>query len=293
MKVWLTGAEGMLGHAFSSWFRKTGVDWVATDRDLDITDESRVMRFAAAHRPALVVNAAAYTDVDGAEHAPDEAWRVNGLGPGYLAAAARAQGAKLVHFSTDYVFDGERDTPYDEASEPAPRNEYGRSKLEGERRVLAAARGPDWGYVVRTSWLFGPGARHFVATVLELAARQSELRIVDDQWGRPTYAPDLAAAVMALVERSAPAGLYHFANAGAASWHGLASRVVQQARWRGLPVLASRVTAIRAAELSRPAARPAYSVLATARYAATVGCAPRPWEMALDDYFSRWAREAS
>jgi dTDP-4-dehydrorhamnose reductase len=301
--VWLVGGRGMLARAFRERFEREGVAFVATDLDLDITDGERVFEFARSKRPAVIVNAAAYTRVDDAETNEEAATRVNAVGPEHLARAALELGAKILHFSTDYVFDGAAGVPYREDAPTGPKSAYGRSKLQGEERMqrVLAAR-PELLYIVRTSWLFGEGGPNFVKTMVGLMREKEELRVVEDQRGRPTYTVDLAAASAALLglgrareaiapdhahTAPAPPGVYHFANAGALSWHGFAEGILAACRELGLPTRTARVVPVTTAEFPRPAPRPAYSVLDTARLEGALGVAPRGWQPALSEYLTR------
>jgi dTDP-4-dehydrorhamnose reductase len=280
----ITGSAGQLGRALRAHLEARGGErcLAAPDRaGLDVGDREAVRRLLRGLGPApdVVVNAAAFTHVDRCEAEPGTAGRVNAEGPGHLAEACREAGALLVHVSTDYVFGGDSARPYREEDPPDPRSAYGRSKLEGERRVLAAAHGS---LVVRTSWVFGQG-RNFIAAILaQLAARRrgeirGPLRVVDDQHGRPTYAVDLAAAIVQLVERGAR-GLYHVANQGVASWWDLARFCLDEAGAAQL-----EIERIKTADLSLPAPRPAYSVLDCGK-AERLGVALRPWRGAVRDY---------
>jgi dTDP-4-dehydrorhamnose reductase len=281
MKIWLCGAQGMLGSAIAAKLSARGTSFEGSDRELDIADRDQVLAFAERMRPDWIVNAAAYTNVDGAESDQEQAERVNAAGPECLGEAAARVGASVLHFSTDYVFDGKGSTPYEENAPCAPNGVYARSKLEGEQRLLAAARGRIRVQIVRTSWLFGENGKNFVATMLALMAERDELRVVDDQHGRPTYTGDLADAALAL---EGVDGIFHFANAGATSWCGFARGILAQARELGLPVRTSVIHAVTTAEFPRPAPRPAYSVLSTDKITRQLGRAPRPWQEALRDY---------
>lgn len=287
MRIWVPGARGMLGQAVQAALAARGIAHVATDAELDIGDLGAVETFAAREPFTHVINCAAYTRVDACETHEAEARRANAEGPANLARVARARGATAITVSTDYVFDGAAHAPYRESDPPAPVSAYGRTKLEGEQRLLAelAEHGETEaaGYVVRTSWLFGRGGPSFVATMLRLFAERPEVRVVDDQLGRPTYAPDLAEALIALAQRRPAAGIYHFANAGQVSWYGLAVAVRDEAAARGtrFPVT---LTPITTADYPTPARRPAWSVLATDKIERVLGSAPRPWREGLVDY---------
>ena len=292
MRVWLVGAEGMLGHALSSVLGDRA-ELRSTDVDVDITNYETVARFAAEVRPDWIFNAAAYTRVDQAEQEEALALRVNGDGPGNLAAAALAVGAGLVHVSTDYVFDGTATAPYEVDAPVAPRSAYGRSKLVGEQRVLEQIGQGLRGYVVRTAWLFGEHGHNFVRTMVRLMVERPELRVVADQRGCPTYAADLALATWQLVEHGAPPGIYHFSNSGPTTWHAFAERIREGMRELGLPTATERVLPITTAEYPLPAPRPAYSVLSTDRYQRVVGVQPRPWNDALMEYLKNLKSELS
>jgi dTDP-4-dehydrorhamnose reductase len=288
MKIWLVGARGMLGTALLSRLSRLGVATVTSDLEVDIADRARVLDFSERERPTLIVNAAAYTRVDDAETHETEAFRANADGPGNLGAAAAALGARVLHFSTDYVFDGQGSAPYREDAPTAPRGVYARSKLEGEQRLLASR--PEGATIVRTSWLFGANGPSFVRTMTALLAQKEELRVVDDQRGRPTYTEDLAEAALAvsgLGHAGGPPGVYHFANAGAVTWHAFTLAIRDTCVRRGLPVKTERILPVTTAEFPRPAPRPAYSVLDTTRIEQVLGRAPRPFQATLDDYFER------
>jgi dTDP-4-dehydrorhamnose reductase len=284
VKVWVVGARGMLGQAVVAQLRRRDIDVTSSDLDLDISKAAEVGEFARAHAFSHVINCAAYTRVDAAETDAAAAFAANADGPLHLATAAARTGACLVHFSTDYVFDGTASTPYPETAPGAALGVYGRSKLAGEQHVLAAGL-PRW-FVLRTSWLFGEGGSNFVATMLGLFREREELRVVADQHGRPTYTGDLAAAGLDLALSGHASGIYHFANQPPTTWHGFASTIAQQARELGFPVRTRTIHAIATADTPRPAPRPAYSVLDTTKIEATLGRALRPWTAALHDYLA-------
>ncbi len=258
MRVLVTGAGGMLGRDVCAAALAAGHDLVAlTHADLDIGSREAVTAAVARERPGAVINCAAWTDVDGAQADPDAAAAVNGDGAGFVAAAAAAVGAWVVHVSTDYVFDGAKRAPYVESDQTGPRSVYGATKLAGEHAVAAAAPGAHT--IVRSSWLFGTGGRCFPATMLRLAAERDVLTVVDDQVGCPTFTGHLAPVLVELAVAARPPGVLHLAAAGECSWYEFAVEIMRAA---GVDV---GVRPCKTAEFPRPAQRPAYSVLRSAR----------------------------
>ncbi|WP_213450188.1 dTDP-4-dehydrorhamnose reductase [Rhizomonospora bruguierae] len=257
---WLiTGAGGMLGRDLRAVLAGAGEAVTAPTRaELDITDPAALRAAVAGHD--VVLNAAAWTDVDAAETAEAAATAVNGDAVAALAQACAAGGAVLLHPSTDYVFPGDGATPYAEDAPTDPINAYGRGKLAGERAVLSIL--PETGYVVRTAWLYGEHGKNFVQTMLALAARRETLDVVDDQRGQPTWSYALARQLVALAGSGAPAGVYHGTAAGETTWYGLARAVFAAA---GLDP--ERVRPTTSDRFPRPARRPAYSVLGHDRWA--------------------------
>jgi dTDP-4-dehydrorhamnose reductase len=256
MKVMVTGAGGMLGRDVVLAATNAGHQVFAQARtDLDVADADAVTGRVQRDRPDVVINCAAWTDVDGAEEAEDQAMAVNGTGAGNVAAAAATADAKCVYVSSDYVFDGQKNSPYVEVDEPAPLSAYGRTKLAGEEATAAANR---CHFVVRSSWLFGIGGGNFVETMLQLAADHGEVLVVRDQVGSPTYTWHLASAIVRLIEGTAY-GIHHMAAAGACSWYDFAREIFDQAR------VECNVLSATTDMLARPAPRPAYSALGTQR----------------------------
>lgn len=252
MRVLVTGANGMLGHRVADVARERGHAVRGTDLpELDLTDAAAVERFVGEVAPEVIVNCAAYTDVDGCEADEPLATRVNGDAAGNVARC----GVRVVHVSTDYVFPGDARRPYVESDEPGPRTAYGRSKLAGEHAVREASEGHA---IVRTAWLFGEGGTNFVDTMLRLGAERDEVSVVFDQVGSPTWTGHLAPALVDLAERDA-AGVFHATGGGACSWFELAIEAMR------LRELDCRVVAVTTDEFPRPAPRPAFSVLETER----------------------------
>lgn len=268
--ILLTGATGQVGWELRRTLAPLGRVVAPARAELDLTEPGRIDRAFRDVAPAAVVNCAAHTDVEGAERDPAAARRLNAEVPAALAAAAASSGALMVHLSTDYVFDGSKGTPYAENDPPSPLNEYGRSKLEGERAV-AAAGGPH--LVVRTSWVYGLRGRNFLRTILGLAAEREELRVVGDQWGAPTWSRILgegvAAMLAVLVRKEGFAdpgprgGVYHLAAAGETTWYGFAQAILarEAAAGRRTP----RLVPVTTAEYGSDVRRPAYSVLECGR----------------------------
>jgi len=264
MTRWLvTGAAGMLGQDLTALLAaEDGEQLIPLTRaELDITDPAAVYASVDSYQPDVVVNCAAWTAVDEAETQEQAAIQVNGTAVALLAGACADRGITLVQVSTDYVFDGTAREPYREDHPAAPRTAYGRTKLAGERAVLAAL--PGTGYVVRTAWLYGAQGKSFVATMLGRARTASPVSVVDDQRGQPTWTADVARQIRALVTARAPAGIYHATSSGEVTWFGLAREVYALAGAN--PALVSPVTSD---AYPRPAPRPAYSVLGHDAWAA-------------------------
>lgn len=275
MRYLIAGATGQLGRALVAQLDDEVV-WSGSSSELDVRNEDDVARVVRGARPDVVINAAAWNDVEGAESDPDACFAVNAGGPLHLARAASAAAALLVHISSDYVFDGSQQTPYTEDDCPRPLSVYGSSKLAGEH-IVRASGCPH--LVVRTSALYGVGGSRakggsFVERILERARSGEELKVVDDQVVSPTYAPDLAAALDQLV-RAGARGLYHVTNAGSCTWHSFAVRILKEAG------IAVPVEEIHTRELGARARRPAHAILSKERFE-SLGLGPlRPWSEGL------------
>jgi dTDP-4-dehydrorhamnose reductase len=270
VRVLVTGAGGMLARAVVREAAARGHDVVSLRRaDLDVTDADAVRTTVLGGRPDVVVQCAAYTRVDDAETDEAAAFAVNADGTGHVADACREAGARLVYPSTDYVFDGSATEPYAPDARTSPVNAYGRSKLAGE---AAAARAD--ALVVRTSWLYGPGGRNFVSTILARARAGAPLRVVDDQHGAPTSTLSLAVMMMGLLEHDAPPRIWHATDSGRTTWYGFAGAALE------LAGIDADITPCNTADFPTPARRPSWSVLDCSRTYALLGEAPE-WRDAL------------
>lgn len=268
MKILLTGRNGQVGWELERSLAPLG-EVIATDRAvLDLADPESIRRVVREAMPAVIVNAAAYTGVDRAESEPEAAMRVNGAAPGVLAAEARRLGALLVHYSTDYVFDGAKEAPYAEGDRTNPLNVYGKSKLEGEQAVVASGCRH---LILRTAWVYSARGNNFLLTILRRAREQAELRVVNDQIGAPTSAVAIARATAAVLRQERRQGIFHMSASGKTSWHGFAEAIVARAG------LATRIVGIRSEDYPTAARRPRNSLLDNARLNAAFGIALEDW----------------
>lgn len=251
MKILITGSNGMLGHDLIEVLKDDHELVLTTSKTLDITDKDRTIEFIRQSEPDIIINSAAYTDVDGCEENRDLAYAVNGEGVRNLALGCKEVDCPLVHVSTDYVFDGTARSPIAEDGEIGPISVYGKSKLKGEEAILEIL---DKYFIVRTAWLYGINGKNFPKTMLELSESHSEITVVYDEVGTPTYTPDLAYGISQLIETDFY-GIYHLTNSGSCSWCEFARYIFKIA---GRDV---NVIPVTASEFSRPAPRPSYSVL--------------------------------
>jgi len=272
------GAGGMLGRALVEHLAQYA-PLAAARADVDVTNPDELQGFIP--KGATVINASAYTDVDGAESDEGAAFAINAEAVRIIAETVKAKGARLIHISTDYVFDGTASKPYDERAIRAPRSAYGRSKVAGEQAVEGIL--PDSGIIVRTAWLYGYPGKSFPATILRASKNREFLDVVSDQVGQPTWSGDVAAMVEALVVNDIHHGIFHATNSGQTSWNDFARAVFRQA---GLDE--ERVRPVTSEAFRRPAPRPSYSVLGHSAWGLHGFQEPRPWEDALAE---AWARE--
>ena len=281
-KILVTGANGQLGNELRRSCRNyPGLEFIFTDVDmLDITNPDAVSVFMEASKPAMVVNCAAFTDVDGAEENVKQARKVNALAPQVLAAACAMQNAFLIHISTDFVFDGESSLPYKEDDETNPLSVYGSSKLEGEEKIKSVF---DDYLIIRTSWMYSEFGHNFLRTILSLAKDKEQIEVVDDQIGSPTYARDLANCIIDIIIKSILnpkaylPGVYHYSNQGECSWCEFAKEIVKQSD------LNCKVIPVSTSQYVRPAKRPKYSVLDTNKLRHNFGIGIPNWRDSLKE----------
>jgi dTDP-4-dehydrorhamnose reductase len=292
MKILITGGDGQLGNELAGILRigkseiggipalYAGAEAAAVDVEaFDISDAGAAKAYVASAAPDLILNCAAMTNVDACESNWETAMRVNAAGARNMAAAADSVGAKIVHVSTDYVFDGRADTPYTEWDAPSPATVYGKSKLLGERYVRETCK---QSFVVRTSWLYGYAGNNFVKTILGLARKNESIKVVSDQVGNPTHANDLAHHILEIAATE-EYGIYHCTGNGVCSWHDLAQEAVR------LAGISCAVNPCTTEEFPRPAPRPAYSAMEHLMLRCTTGDRMRPWREALAAFIGNWA----
>jgi dTDP-4-dehydrorhamnose reductase len=275
MKILLLGHKGMLGSDLLTQMllhhEVVGMD----KEEIDITSADDCAKAIEDTAPQIIINAAAYTNVDGCETAKEECFAVNAEALKNIATACRNKNIRIIHFSTDYVFNGTGSAPYKEDDDCDPINAYGASKLAGEQYLQTLAQNY---IIIRTAWLYGVNGKNFVRTILEKAKTTPRLTVVDDQLGSPTHTKDLAAAVQHLIEKNAQ-GIFHVTNRGSCSWYQFAVKILQEA---GIDNV--EVSPIKSDQLSRPAKRPAYSVMSMQKFIKTTGKAMQPWQLGLQDY---------
>ncbi len=277
MRIIVTGGAGQLGRAFAALAGSfAGQLIILGSTALDVTNPGQIESLFGQFRPDAVVHAGAYTAVDAAEKAPDQAFRINVIGTRNIAAACLNHGSKMVYISSDYVFDGRQSRPYTEFDRPNPLNVYGSSKWEGE---LIAARICPRLFIVRTSWLYGEG-RNFVRTIVKLAQARDTLTVVNDQTGTPTYAADVAAGIMSIIATDSY-GTYHMANTGCCTWCEFAGEIIR------LAGLTATVQPITTAQFAAAALRPRYSALRNYMLEMSGGHTFRAWQEALADYLAK------
>ncbi len=289
-KIALIGANGMLATAIKKSLSAEYQLFSYDLPDFDMTDRTQVLSLQESS-PDIIINCAAYTNVDGCEEHRELAMQVNGEALGFLAELAEKTAATLVHISTDFIFDGTKESPYTEDDQPNPLSIYGKSKLAGEKSILGSKL--DKYFILRTSWLYGAGGNNFVETIIRLAKEKTELKIVADQRGTPTYTADLAGAIFTLLDLiphssprtpNSPYGIYHFSNDGECSWFEFAQEIIAQYRKKG-DLKVEKILPIPTEGYPLPAERPKYSVMSKEKYIKNTGEHVPDWRNSLDRYF--------
>ena len=279
-KVLLIGAKGQVGQELQVTLPYLGEVISIGREELDLTNSEKISQLIREIHPDYLVNAAAYTAVDKAETEPDLAYSINAIAPKIMAESAEKIKAKFLHISTDYVFDGRKNTPYLETDLTNPLGVYGQSKLRGEEEIKTVN---SQAIILRTAWVYGSyGKSNFVKTMLRLGKEREELKVVVDQVGSPTWAKDIAAAIThLLINADNPAGIYNFSNSGVASWFDLTKAIFEEAKISGIPLKIQRVIPITTAEYPTPAVRPAYSVLSGQKISQQLDYIPPYWRDSL------------
>ena len=286
MRIVVLGAGGRLGAALSREYREKHDTTGFNHAQLDLASLDEIRQTLGAINFDVLINAAAFTNVDACETERDRAFLINAEAPGVLAQICNAKDAKLIHFSTDYVFDGAKRAPYTEEDEANPISFYGESKLVGERKVVAAEDGH---LVVRVSWVFGPDRPSFIDAMITRAQQDETIDAIADKFSTPTYTNDLAMMLPQFFDRNVEGGILHFANAGRCSWQEYAQWALDCCRDEGIPLKARTVGALKLSEMKNwVARRPVYSVLSTGKYVDLTGSSPRPWREAVTDYITRF-----
>jgi dTDP-4-dehydrorhamnose reductase len=284
-KIALVGADGQVGQELQHTLRSLGEVLPFNRQSLDLSQPEQIAERLIPLAPTIIVNAAAYTAVDKAESEPELAHTINTIAPTHLAKVAQNLNARLVHISTDYVFDGSKGAPYQTGDSTGPMSVYGHSKLAGEQAIQAHC---ERHWILRTAWVYGVhGKGNFVKTMLRLGAERSELKVVADQIGTPTWAKSIAEAIADLIETlsperaAAPSGTYHFTNSGVASWYDFALAIFEEAKALDVPLQIEQVIPITTADYPTPAQRPHYSVLSTSSLLPFLDEPPLHWRAAL------------
>ncbi|MEG3867407.1 MULTISPECIES: dTDP-4-dehydrorhamnose reductase [unclassified Microcoleus] len=287
MKILLAGGSGQLAQELQPILLSSGEVIVLDRTRLDLSQPESIRQAMAEIKPDLVINSGAYTAVDKAESEPELAYAVNAIAPGIFAEECEKQGASLIHFSTDYVFDGSHGSAYLETDSTNPLGTYGKSKLAGEAAILKSGNRH---IIIRTAWVYGNGGKgNFVKTMLRLGKEREEIRVVADQIGSPTWTRDLGAATSQIIPLLGPEtfGTYQYTNSGVCSWYDFAIAIFEEAAQLGFPLKVQRVIPITTAEYPTPAKRPAFSVLSTVKISALLGTYPPHWRQGLRQMLAR------
>ena len=288
--IWLIGKNGMLGRELSLLLESSGLPYIGTGREVNITDMEALFSFADAHRKSIrwIINCAAYTGVDKAENDTENCRRLNTEAAGNVACVANKTGASLVHISTDYVFNGRGNRPYTEEDATDPVNFYGLTKRDGEEMVLIENKNT---YILRTSWLYGSYGKNFVLSMINLMREQETIRVVNDQWGSPTWTRDLAEAIITFLKtadagKPAPLGIYHFSSEGEICWFDFAKEILNQGQALGILKKNCELVPCTSIEFTSIAKRPPYSVLDKSKMRAVLNVNIPLWNKSLNYFLS-------
>jgi len=282
--IWLIGNKGMLGREVEALLKKNELACIVSDQEIDITNLDELRIFSEDKPISWIINCAAYTSVDKAEDEPELAFKINADGPLNIAQIAVKKNARLIHISTDYVFDGTKEGAYLETDLPNPISVYGKSKFKGETNVAETVKAY---FIIRTAWLYGKNGNNFVRTMLKLFKEKMEVKIVADQWSSPTYASDLAAALIRIIDTDQVTfGLYHFTNEGRTNWHQFATEIYNLAKIEGLIDRSVQVLPIETGQYPTKAKRPANSYLSKEKIFRDFNICPKPWKESLAHFIS-------
>lgn len=287
--IWLVGHKGMLGMEVHRRLQACKLEHIATDLDVDIADPHALNLFSRPLAPSWIINCSAYTAVDRAEDEPEMAFRINAEGVRNLALLAQKKKAKFLHISTDYVFDGMKNGPYVESDPPNPLGVYGRSKLQGEKYIQEYLKNH---IILRTAWLYGYGGNNFVKTMLRLFQERDEINVVNDQWGSPTFAGDLADTIIKFITQdTSHYGIFHYSNDGRTNWFEFASLILEQAGKHHLLKRNVRILPISTAQYPTKALRPANAYLSKDKIKRALQLHIRPWQTALAELITGFSVE--
>jgi dTDP-4-dehydrorhamnose reductase len=280
--IWLIGNKGMLGSDVEKLLKESNQEFIATDIEVDITDFETLKGYVGDRNVNWIINCAAYTAVDRAEDEPKKAYGINAEGPLNIAKIAQSKGAKLIHISTDYVFDGKKDGPYTEEDAPSPIGVYGKSKLEGENNIQSILENY---FIIRTAWLYGKNGNNFVYTMLRLFNEQELVKVVADQWGSPTYSKDLAEVIRYIIGNDNDLyGIYHYTNEGRTTWYEFAKEIYEKARMNELVKQNLSIVPITTSDYPTKAVRPKNSSMSKEKVKSAFRIDVRDWKIALEEF---------
>ncbi len=280
--IWLIGNKGMLGSDVGYFLKETHKDYIASDIEVDITDLEELKRFISDKKIDWIINCSAYTAVDKAEDEPGKAFKINAEGALNIAKIAREKEAKLIHISTDYVFDGEKNGSYTEDDDPNPMGVYGKSKLEGERNIQNII---EKYFILRTAWLYGKNGNNFVYTMLRLFKEKEVVKVVSDQWGTPTHTKDLAGTIIKIIQdKSDKYGIYHFTNEGRTNWYEFAKEIYERAKKHKLIKKNINIIPITTEEYPTKAVRPKNTYMSKEKIKSSFGLNIRDWGNSLEEF---------